>query len=240
MTTQLYFIRHGEATSQIHNIFRDDGLTELGVRQAERLRDRLLSTHEIQADVLIASTLPRARQTAEIIAPALELPIIFDDEVQELRDGEAYGLTYEEGRKRFGPAPDFLHEPFRVFAPGAENWPTFSLRVATALERITRTHEGKTIVIVCHGGVIDTSFAYFFKYSSFSMPVAHLYTQNTSITQWRFDEHKGTAFWRLIRYNDNMHVWDMESDTRIPWDKIAPPARRAYRKEQPDIPATEE
>ncbi|GHO44176.1 histidine phosphatase family protein [Ktedonospora formicarum] len=240
MTTQLYLIRHGEATSQVHDIIRDDGLTSIGVRQAERLRDRLLATHEIQADVLIASTFLRARQTAQIIAPALNLPIIFDDEVQELRDGEAYGLTYEERRERFGPPPDFLYHPFQKVAPGGENWPAFSLRVATALERITREHAGKTIVIVCHGGVIDTAFSYFFHYSSFAMPVSHFSTQNTSITQWRLDEKRGQIFWRLIRYNDNMHVWDMDADVDIPWSKLAPPTRRPYRNEQPDVPATEE
>ncbi|GHO53523.1 histidine phosphatase family protein [Ktedonobacter robiniae] len=240
MTTQLYLIRHGEATSQVHQFLRDDGLTELGVRQAEHLRDRLIATREIQADVVIASTLPRARQTAEIIAPAFELPIIFDDEVQEMLEGEAHGLTYDEYHERYGPGPDFLHQPFKPIAPGGENWPSFALRVATALERITQEHAGKSIVIVCHGGVIDNSFAYFFRYSTFAMPPAHFFTQNTSITQWREDEHNGTSFWRLIRYNDNMHVRGLETDTFIPWEQLPLPKRKRYQVDQPDEPASEQ
>ncbi len=126
--TTLYLIRHGEAVSNVEPIVGgvrgDSGLTPRGVAQAERLRDRLAESHEIDADVLIASTMPRARQTAEIIAPALGLPIIFDDEVQEMRPGEADGLHVIEYRERFG-IPDFEREPFRPLAPGGEGWAQF-------------------------------------------------------------------------------------------------------------------
>ena len=87
--TNLYLIRHGEAVSNVEPIIGgmrgDVGLTALGIAQAERLRDRLAATHEIPADVLIASNLPRARQTAEIIQPALGVPVCLDESVQEMR-----------------------------------------------------------------------------------------------------------------------------------------------------------
>jgi probable phosphoglycerate mutase len=98
--TNLYLIRHGEM-QPIKDFVRDDGLSALGKIQAERLRDRLAGTQEIKADILIASTLPRARQTAEIIAPALHLAPILDDDLQELRAGEAIGLPIEEFEKKY-------------------------------------------------------------------------------------------------------------------------------------------
>src|SRR5215471_7457183 len=158
--TQLYLIRHAEAVSAIEGFIGDGGLSPLGIIQAQHLRARLEATQEIQADVLIASTFPRAKQTAEIIAPALELSIILDDTIQELRPGEAEGMMIEKFRKTFGEA-DFMHNPYQPIAPGGENWGQFMLRVGEALDRIVRTHEGKTIVLVCHGGVIDGSFLYF-------------------------------------------------------------------------------
>ena len=104
--THLYLIRHGESVPNVQPIVGgmrgDAGLTALGISQAQRLRDRLASTGEIAADALIASTLPRARQTAEIIAPALGLPIQFDDEVQEMRPGDADGMNSDEAREKFG------------------------------------------------------------------------------------------------------------------------------------------
>ncbi|HEX5571400.1 MAG TPA: histidine phosphatase family protein, partial [Ktedonobacterales bacterium] len=105
--TNLYLIRHGEAVCNVDGtiagMHSDVGLTELGVMQAERLRDRLAATGEIAADALIASTLPRAWQTAEIVAPALGLPIIPDDDAQELRPGEADGLNVADFLERYGP-----------------------------------------------------------------------------------------------------------------------------------------
>ena len=63
--THLYLIRHGEAVGAVQrrvaDAIPDAGLTPLGRSQAARLRDRLASTHEIAADVLIASTFERAR-----------------------------------------------------------------------------------------------------------------------------------------------------------------------------------
>ncbi len=77
--THLYIIRHAESvlahSQHIRDIMTEDALTPEGIRQAERLRDRLASTGEIAADALLASTYPRAYQTAEIIAPALQLPV---------------------------------------------------------------------------------------------------------------------------------------------------------------------
>lgn len=217
--THLYLIRHGEAVTNVEPIIGgmrgDTGLTAHGVAQAERLRDRLATTREIAADVLIASTLPRARQTAEIIAPALGLPIRWDDDVQELRPGEADGLSMAEYRTRFGE-PDFAHDPFQPLSPGGETWAEFLLRVATTLNRIARTHEGQTVVIVCHGGVIDGAFQSFFGMSLAFNARLGFDTSNTSITQWerRGGDH-GSPRWWLRRYNDDTHLRDMASQRPV-------------------------
>lgn len=147
--TNLYLIRHGEM-EPIKDFVRDDGLSARGKIQAERLRDRLAATREIKADILIASTFPRARQTAEIIAPALSLAPMLDDDLQEQRAGEAIGLPIEEFRLKY-PEVDEEETPFQALAPDAENWGQFMLRVGTTLNRITTEHEGKTVVLVCHG-----------------------------------------------------------------------------------------
>ena len=102
--TQLYLIRHGEALSAIQGRVGDAGLSPLGVAQARRLRDRLAATREIAADVLIASTYLRAQQTAQIIAPALGLPLLFDETLQELRPVEAECMAVDEFRQKFAPA----------------------------------------------------------------------------------------------------------------------------------------
>jgi probable phosphoglycerate mutase len=222
--TELYLIRHGEAVTNVQPIVGgmqgDTGLTERGVYQAESLRNRLQASGEIKADILISSTLPRARQTAEIIAPALGKPIVLDDEVQEVRVGEADGMTIEEMWAKFG-SPDFSRNPFRPIAPSAENWAQFMLRIGTALYRITNEHQGKTVVIVCHGGVIDASFVYFCGMSTLELPRIGFYAHNTSLTHWRQRSTTEMPYWRLMSYNDIGHLkWhDLESPDAIRWEK---------------------
>ena len=232
--THLYLIRHGQAFSNIDptaptaGMRGDLGLTPRGIQQAERLRDRLATTGEIQADVLIASTLPRARQTAEIIAPALDLSIIWDDDVQELRVGEVDGIPWNEVEDQ---VPDLRYEPWRPFSPGGENWPQFVMRVGRALERIVREHFGKTVVIVCHGGVVDSSFLLFSGLAGMTVPTLELHTRNTSITHWELRRRPAPWLtlgqeveplsWVLHRYGDDLHVRDLDGDGRIHWPRFS-------------------
>jgi probable phosphoglycerate mutase len=217
VVTHLYLIRHGEAISNVEPIIGgprgDTGLTPHGMAQAERLRDRLATTREIAADVLIASTLPRARQTAEIIAPALGLSIVWSDEVQELRPGDADGLSLDEFRERFGE-PEFEHDPFRPVAPGGESWAAFMVRVGATLHRIARTHDGQTVVIVCHGGVIEGSFQSFGGMGLALNTRMGFHTSNTSLTHWeRRIEGNGSPRWWLHSYNDDAHLRFAAADT---------------------------
>jgi len=224
--THLYLSRHGQAINVVQKTSGDPGLSPLGVKQAERLRDRLAASGEIDADIVISSTMLRAKQTGEIIAPALCLPIIFDDEVQEQRPGEALNMSEEEFREKFGPV-EFEQKPYFRLAPGAESWVEFSLRASTALQRITREHDGKTIVIICHGGIIDASFLFFLGLSSLQFPQVLFDTHNTSITHWYKEANDWVeqlnlpVSWILDYYNDTMHLRDLDSPVRIPWKQIA-------------------
>ena len=138
--THLYLIRHGQSNVNVTPIVGgmkgDKGLTELGVRQAEKLRDRLMRSGEIKADVLISSTLPRARQTAEILQSALDVPILLDDDVQEVRLGVGDGMPLAEFKRQYGWV-DFEMEPYKRIVPETESLADFILRVNMALERIT-------------------------------------------------------------------------------------------------------
>lgn len=232
--TNVYLIRHGEAvcnvdrTAPTAGMRGDLGLTPRGIQQAERLRDRLAATGEIQADVLIASTLPRARQTAEIIAPALGLPITWDDDVQELNVGDADGIPWTEIE---ASVPDMRYEPLRPFARNGENWPRFVMRVGGAIERIVREHEDQTIVVVCHGGFIDVSFLLFAGLGGLAMPPLEMHTRNTSITHWQLRRRPAPWMangagpaplcWVLQRYGDDLHTRDLDSRERIHWPRFA-------------------
>ena len=198
----------------------------------------------MQADVLLASPLARTRKTAEIIAPALGLAVTLDDDLQEFRIGKRDGIADEDIASAFGLV-DFEKEPARPVAPGGESWNEFTQRVCGAFERITRNYDGKTIVIVSHDGVIAVSFLYFLELPAlkfvkgiFRPAFGQLYTNTTSITNWYKslfrDFQEQEPMWTLVRYNDDVHLYDIGSEKRINWKEITPefgggPGKRPVR-----------
>ncbi len=246
--TQVYLIRHGEAANNVGtNIGAGGPLTERGVRQAQRLRDRLAATGEIHAGdpsggrvVLIASTMRRAQQTAEIIAPALGLTPISDGEVEERRVGDADGLTRDAALGQW-PMPDYSLDPRAPWIPGSETPYVFTARISRALTRITAEHAGKTIVIVCHGGFIAGAFLFFQGLDTVAtaggggiwpLPEHHdligrpwtlsYHILNTSITHWRLHARPaGRVGWRLESANDAFHLRSLDSDVPLDWSTFA-------------------
>jgi probable phosphoglycerate mutase len=203
-TTRLLLVRHGESNVTVRQIVGGertcDGLSPLGIRQAEALRSRFARGSEPPVDVLVATTLRRAAQTAEIIAPALgDLPIAIDPELVEHRPGEADGVAFAEFGERFGMF-DLRAEPDRPLAPGAESLRQFHERVRDAIRVLVDQHLGRTICVVCHGGVIDNAFRDLLGVG-LAAPF-DLWTLNTSITELRLRDGR----WTLLRYNDAAHL----------------------------------
>ena len=212
-TTTLVFIRHGESNVTVSRIiggFRTcSGLSPLGRSQAEQLSQRLRDTGEIAADVLIASNFERALETARIIAAGLgDLPVEVDASFGEHDPGpDIDGMTFMAYVERFG-TPDWSGDPHVDIFPGGETTAQFHLRVGAALSRIAREHLGKTVVIVCHGGVIDMTFRHLLH-----APVTGMFdlnTMNTSLTQFRSSP---SGRWQLVRYNDAAHLVGLPIET---------------------------
>ena len=179
------------------------GLTPLGRQQAEALASYLATTGWIRADVLLASVLPRAVQTAEILAPALDLPLARQEcGLCEVHTGEADGLTWTEYTHRFGLF-EMEAEPERVFAPGGESWICFHKRVQQMFEQMAEEFAEQTVVAVCHGGVISASIRVLF-----GIPHPDTSTQlrptNTGLTEWEHDPAIGR--WTLHSFNERPHL----------------------------------
>jgi len=210
--TRLLLIRHGESQVAVDGLVGGlatcNGLSDLGRRQAAALRDRLAVTRELDpVDALIASTLPRARETAEIIAPAIgNLPVVEDEDVCELHPGEADGMSYDDYVAKYGWR-DMEANPDLELSPGGESIAAFHRRVGGALTRIADAHPDQTVVIACHGGVVDVGLRTLLGLGM--VGGFDLYTQNTSVTEFVLapaTERRPTRRWRLVRYNDAAHL----------------------------------
>jgi probable phosphoglycerate mutase len=204
--TRIVLVRHGEAMCNVAGVVGGPdgctGLSPVGVTEAEALRDRLVGSGELAAvDAVYASVLPRALQTAAIVAPGLRgLAAVPDCDLCELHPGEADGLTWSQFSERY-PGPNWDVDPDAVIAPGGESWTGFVRRVSAVLSRTAGRHGGELVVIFCHGGVVEASIEAL-------LPVAagrgrlKLRTAHTSLTEWEW----GPGGWTLLRYNDAAHL----------------------------------
>ena len=121
-------IRHGESMAMVDSVVAGHegcrGLSDRGRRQVEALRDRLAATGEVRADALVASVLPRAIETAEILAPALGgLPVEQDCDVCEQHPGEGDGLRWEEFEAKYRPEAGASTRTSPSL-PAARAWPS--------------------------------------------------------------------------------------------------------------------
>ena len=205
-STRLVLVRHGESRATIERFVGGPrsctGLTDRGRLQAEALRNRLSAGHDVEATALFASNFPRALETANIIAPSIgALPVSVDSGWGEHDPGpDCDGMTYDEFIERFG-VPRWDGDPHDVVYPGGETISQFHDRVMEALRRTVRQHEGGTVVIACHAGVIDAvmrNTLHMHQTGKFE-----LHTQNTSLTELL---HVQGSKWRLLRYNDFAHL----------------------------------
>jgi probable phosphoglycerate mutase len=222
-------VRHGESVATVeryvggHRSCR--GLSELGRRQAERLRDRLAKTGELSVDVLVASQFPRAIQTAEILDEVIGTGMVIDESIGEHDPGPMCdGVPFAEFVERFGQRN--WENPYVESFPGGETIGEFHLRVNTGLHRLLDTYPDQTLLICCHGGVIDAALRMFMRVTQTGG--FDLHTLNTSITEFvrtRPDR------WKLVRYNDAAHLAGLPAETprretRDPGgDSVRPPSK---------------
>ncbi len=217
VTTRFLLVRHGESWATVRQVVGGPlgctGLSPLGQEQAARLRARFEQGFEPPVDVIVTSTMPRARETAEIVAGAYpDVQIEHDPNLVEHLPGEADGLFWRDVPSRFGPyRGDRL--PHARMAPGAESLAEFHQRVGAAFHALTEQHLGRTAIVTCHGGVIDMVLR-----SILGLPYRthhDLWTLNCSITEVsaRHPEGEHPDRWRLVRYNDAAHLAGLAADT---------------------------
>jgi probable phosphoglycerate mutase len=216
---RLVLIRHGEAHAGFHGPIAGPkgcaGLTPLGRRQAEALRDHLATSGRLRADLLVSSVLPRAIETAAIIAPGLGLELAEPDcDLCEIHTGDADGVDWADYNASHGSF-DMEAEPDRVFASGGDSWNSFHRRVGGVVERFARERPDSTVAAVCHAGVIMATMRLLLGITD-PATSAHLRPSNTGLTEWEHEQASGR--WFLRSYNEAVHLIDLEASAARPGD----------------------
>jgi len=143
--TTLLLARHGE--TDWNREFRIQGssdveLNELGRQQAQFLAQELT---DVDLDAIYSSDLSRAQATAAAVAATHGLEVKFDPRLRERSFGSWEGLTREDisafpkGSRHDGESDDEVRQ-----------------RVLAAVEEIASNHPGEQVLIVSHGGALNT------------------------------------------------------------------------------------
>lgn len=127
-------------------------LTELGHAQARELARKL--EHE-GIDLIIASPMIRARQTAQAVADLCGVPVLVDERLIEQNFGIFEGVDRKD--------PGFLGNKrhFALRYPGGESMMDVAHRTYSLLEEIKVRYPGKTVLLACHGAVGRVIRTYF-------------------------------------------------------------------------------
>ncbi|HET8607017.1 MAG TPA: histidine phosphatase family protein [Gaiellaceae bacterium] len=149
--TEILLARHGETDWNRERRWQghaDPPLNAAGRRQAARLADALAAD---PPTAVYTSDLARARETAEIVAARLGLPVAADPRLREVDVGEWSGLTAAEAEERY---PEGMR---RRLAGGTgwehgESYETMTIRVVEALRSVAAAHDGDRVLVITHGG----------------------------------------------------------------------------------------
>jgi broad specificity phosphatase PhoE len=213
----LYFVRHGESVANASDRAGDkrpddaDRLSERGWEQARGLGRRLESE---RLEVIIASPMTRAQETAQGIAEVLRLPVETDPDLYEVRQSHAF----YESSPDYGDTATMVWMPRspRDFAePGAESFDDVVARVRRVQERLAQRAPSQRILAVSHWGFIHFFLGHALFGDAFEPPLLNgLYQAahaNTGITTF---EHRGHWYmdgsdyggWVLKTWNDQAHL----------------------------------
>lgn len=154
---ELILVRHAEPerVAPGTGVPANPPLTESGRAQAARLADWL--AHE-PIDVVLSSPQRRAVETAQPVADALGLGVDIAEGLVEYDVQADHYIPMEELRAT-------KDERWRAMVEGrwgefgGEHPDEFRARVDRAVDEIVASNAGRTVVAVCHGGVVNVALA---------------------------------------------------------------------------------
>jgi ribonuclease H / adenosylcobalamin/alpha-ribazole phosphatase len=151
--TVFHLLRHGEhglLGKALAGRMPGVGMTEKGRAEVAAVAERL-AKEKIAA--IYASPLQRTRETAEILADRLGLPIAFRDDLLELDFGEWTGATFDSIRAHpKWHAWNTQRSLARI--PGGETMRAVQHRSVDAMAELTERHPDQVLVLCTHGDVI--------------------------------------------------------------------------------------
>ncbi len=184
---KIIFARHGKDDERYRGGWSSLDLTEDGVAQINLLADYLNKNKSYyNISHIVSSDLRRALSTSDILSEALSLPIITEENLREINNGDLAGMLNEKANLLY---PDLYFKSLQwdEHYPNGESPKEFYNRIKNWLKDFIKQNQSndKNILIVTHGGVINiiyhiaSGIEWSNKSKSFIIPNASIHILNT-------------------------------------------------------------
>ena len=153
--TTLVLVRHGDTDHTRARLFSgrtgaDPSLNNDGRAQVRATAD-WLAPLAAAGPTLLCSPMRRTRESAEIVAARLELPVTADDGLLEAGFGSWEGLSYAEVVERDPEAfSTWMSDPARPAGGSGDSLVSMASRMEQTRDRLLETHRGRTVIAVTH------------------------------------------------------------------------------------------
>ncbi len=205
----IYFVRHGQSEGNRKEIHHtpDIPLSKDGVIQAKAIAKRLVN---LNFDLIYASSMTRASQTAEIINEKLKLPIEYWDEIAECKSpSEIRGKKIDDPeviKIKKMVAKNFYKKNWKY--SDEETFDDLNCRASNVLDHLMKNHSDQTVLCISHSQFIKFIAAKIIFGGNltpkiFSEMRNHLFMENTGITIYEHSEKYG---WTLNTWSDTTHL----------------------------------
>ena len=148
----VYLVRHGADDNTVRGGWSNHSLTNEGLKQSVELAEKLKAC-KCNAKKIYSSDLPRAKQTAEILAKYLNLRIEYIQGFREVNNGDLAGMDNNLADELY-PGLFWKNLKWEQQYPNGESPKEFYERVKTAWNNLVKTNF-ESIILVTHGGVIN-------------------------------------------------------------------------------------
>jgi len=149
--TVLFITRHGQTDANLEKRVQGQGDTPLnttGLAQAGDLADYFLA-HAI--DRIVCSDLIRARQTAQVLVDALDVPVSYHPELRARRMGSFENKTHAELEVADPEAFRRLkHDSNFVPPDGGESVTELKARMVPFVRQVAHQYAGQRVAILSH------------------------------------------------------------------------------------------
>lgn len=201
-------MRHGQSKSNQNRLGQhpEIELSPEGIKQAQAVADRV---SKIKIDYILASTMRRASQTAQIINEVIHKPIEYTDLLRERKRATSFiGKSYDDPEfiQKQNHIYDNYHDPAFRFED-EETFSELKSRGLQALKYIENLSK-ENLLVVTHGTFARTLFGLILfegdlTSHNFLHFLIHVRTNNTGITYCEFTPEDG---WQMISWNDHAHL----------------------------------